>query len=270
MDSLRTGLIIAEARREKGLTQKQLAERLHISDRTVSKWERGKGFPDPGLLEPLADALQLPLGDIIRGERTAPSWNEDSSIREILRILQGAWRKRILRLLRRAALAAAALILAESVLFYIRTGGDGMRRWQLVEMFRENYALSCSQFPQRGVYRVEWISGDSRIVVTDPAALDEILLALKALEVGDEYRDWGPGSVQGYLLVAAEDAGTADASFILSFPAFRITASIGGTEGRSFCYEASICGVEAHQALDALIGGLVRDGLAVRYALGVP
>ena len=51
------GALIAQLRKEQGLTQKQLAEQLHISDRTISKWERGSGFPDVSLLEPLADAL---------------------------------------------------------------------------------------------------------------------------------------------------------------------------------------------------------------------
>ncbi|MFR0769004.1 MAG: helix-turn-helix domain-containing protein [Dysosmobacter sp.] len=40
-----TGALIAQLRKEQGLTQKQLAEQLHISDRTISKWERGPGFP---------------------------------------------------------------------------------------------------------------------------------------------------------------------------------------------------------------------------------
>ena len=52
-----TGALIAQLRKEQGLTQKQLAEQLHISDRTISKWERGAGFPDVSLLEPLADVL---------------------------------------------------------------------------------------------------------------------------------------------------------------------------------------------------------------------
>ena len=59
MDREKTGALIAAARKERGLTQKELAERLHISDRAVSKWERGAGFPDVSLLEPLADALGL-------------------------------------------------------------------------------------------------------------------------------------------------------------------------------------------------------------------
>ena len=57
MDREKTGGLIASARKERGLTQKELAAQLHVSDRAVSKWERGAGFPDVSLLEPLADAL---------------------------------------------------------------------------------------------------------------------------------------------------------------------------------------------------------------------
>ena len=46
MDNGKTGTLIAARRKELGMTQKELAEKLHISDRTVSKWERGAGFPD--------------------------------------------------------------------------------------------------------------------------------------------------------------------------------------------------------------------------------
>ena len=69
MDNQKTGALIARRRQELGLTQKELADRLNVSDRTVSKWERGAGFPDVSLLEPLADALGLSVLELIRGER---------------------------------------------------------------------------------------------------------------------------------------------------------------------------------------------------------
>ena len=59
MDAGKTGALIAEARREKNMTQKELAGLLHVTDRAVSKWERGLNFPDIALLEPLAEALGL-------------------------------------------------------------------------------------------------------------------------------------------------------------------------------------------------------------------
>lgn len=70
VDMKKTGELIAQARKEKGLTQRELAGALHVSDRAVSKWERGAGFPDVSLLEGLAQALELKLLDLLRGERT--------------------------------------------------------------------------------------------------------------------------------------------------------------------------------------------------------
>lgn len=55
--------------KELGWTQKDLGERLHVSDRAVSKWERAAGFPDVSLLEPLADALGLSVLELLNGER---------------------------------------------------------------------------------------------------------------------------------------------------------------------------------------------------------
>lgn len=71
MDLQKTGALIARARKEKGLTQEQLAKQLHISHTTVSKWERGLGFPEVSLLEPLAAALGLTLDQLFKGEEAS-------------------------------------------------------------------------------------------------------------------------------------------------------------------------------------------------------
>ena len=68
MDNLKTGLLIAQIRKEKGYTQKDLAEKIGVSNATVSKWETGKGFPDISLLEPLAISLNISISEIIAGE----------------------------------------------------------------------------------------------------------------------------------------------------------------------------------------------------------
>ena len=57
MDNAKTGTFIKELRKEKHLTQKELADLLHVTDRAVSKWERGLCAPDISLLEPLALSL---------------------------------------------------------------------------------------------------------------------------------------------------------------------------------------------------------------------
>lgn len=67
MDNIKTGALIRERRKEKGLTQRELAERLHVTDRAVSKWERGLCSPDIALLEPLSEALDLSVLELISG-----------------------------------------------------------------------------------------------------------------------------------------------------------------------------------------------------------
>ena len=86
MDRTKTGALIAAARKEQNMTQKELAAALHVSDRAVSKWERGAGFPDISLLEPLADTLGLGVLDLLRGERgTVPE--PEPTIRQALAFL---------------------------------------------------------------------------------------------------------------------------------------------------------------------------------------
>lgn len=67
MNQYITGAVIKELREKKNLTQTQLASRLNVSDKTVSKWETGKGYPDITLLEPIAEALQVSVTELITG-----------------------------------------------------------------------------------------------------------------------------------------------------------------------------------------------------------
>ncbi|MBR2821607.1 MAG: helix-turn-helix transcriptional regulator [Clostridiales bacterium] len=69
MDKERTGQLITELRKEKGLTQKQLADALNVTDKAVSKWERGLSFPDISMLEPLSELLDVSIMEILAGER---------------------------------------------------------------------------------------------------------------------------------------------------------------------------------------------------------
>lgn len=69
MDNTQFGAFIAQLRKEQGLTQKELADRLSVTDKAVSKWETGKGFPDVKLLEPLAQALGVSLVELMQGRR---------------------------------------------------------------------------------------------------------------------------------------------------------------------------------------------------------
>lgn len=66
--SYATGNTIKELRDKKHLTQKQLAELLLVSDKTISKWETGKGLPDVGIITELAGALEISVAELLTGE----------------------------------------------------------------------------------------------------------------------------------------------------------------------------------------------------------
>ena len=59
------GTFIAQCRKEKKLTQKQLGENLNVTDRAVSKWETGRSFPDVRLMEPLCQELDISVSELL-------------------------------------------------------------------------------------------------------------------------------------------------------------------------------------------------------------
>ena len=65
MDLKKTGEFIAEQRKLKGFTQAQLAQKISVSEQTISKWECGKGFPDASLILPLCDALEITANELL-------------------------------------------------------------------------------------------------------------------------------------------------------------------------------------------------------------
>ena len=108
MNAAKTGALIAQVRREKELTQRDLAERLHVSVQAVSKWELGKNFPDLSLMEPLSDILDLTVSELLAGERgEAP---KDELVRDTLRLGEEQLRPKIKRW--RGLFIAAAIVLA--------------------------------------------------------------------------------------------------------------------------------------------------------------
>ena len=109
MDAIKTGGLIAQVRREKELTQKDLAQRLHVSVQAVSKWERALSCPDIGLLEPLAEALDLTVTELLSGQRGEEPGEE--AVRDSLRFGLAQLGPKIRRW-RWLFLLAAALLLA--------------------------------------------------------------------------------------------------------------------------------------------------------------
>ena len=69
MDQVKIGKFISNERKAKGYTQKQLSELLAISDKTISKWECGNGFPEASLMLPLCNELEITVNELLTGER---------------------------------------------------------------------------------------------------------------------------------------------------------------------------------------------------------
>lgn len=146
MDNQKTGGLIAQRRNELGLTQKQLAEQLHLSDRTVSRWERGVGFPEISLLEPLADALGLSVLELLRGERMeVPHEAAEDTVRDAARTFGTRFKTSMKRL--RWALAALAVVAALFLCGVLRLWSLGyLERWAHSEEISASEALAVCSF----------------------------------------------------------------------------------------------------------------------------
>ena len=123
MDNIQFGAFVAQLRKEQGLTQRDLADRLHVTDKAVSKWETGRGFPDVKLLEPLAQVLEVSLVELLQGARTE---KESLTIGEAGEVLSQAidqsqriTTRRYLRLLR-WLLTAICVCLAYGPVMFLR------------------------------------------------------------------------------------------------------------------------------------------------------
>jgi len=92
MDAEIFGAFLQARRKSLGLTQAELAEKLHVTDKAVSRWERGVGFPDIRLLEPLAQALEVSLLELMQSQKleadTVPKDAADAAVAGTLQIAQ--------------------------------------------------------------------------------------------------------------------------------------------------------------------------------------
>ena len=263
MDKEKTGALIAAARREKKLTQKELAKTLHVSDRAVSKWERGAGFPDVSLLEPLADALDLRVLDLLRGERTGEGEDSDLQVREALRIVAEEARRHLRWALQAVKLCLGlclVVLLAWRTYEFLATNGDGFSPFENSLYIGNGYENNCKSMDGRGVYQIEVSAPDRYTVLTEAQDISVLLNVLAKIQVKGTYRDWGPDSLANSLRITASGwtpddrfIDTDDYVFALSFPAFA-----AGLEGEKplFYFQAEIDGQDAWTALEETLDEL--------------
>lgn len=84
IDRERFGRFLSEMRKEKGFTQQELADKLFVSNKAVSKWERGQSLPDIGLLTPLAQLLDISVAELLKGERLTEETVDSCEAKELV------------------------------------------------------------------------------------------------------------------------------------------------------------------------------------------
>lgn len=96
MNKEKTGKMIRQARINKGYTQSELGDLIGVSNKAISRWENGETFPDIGVIEPLAQMLELRIQDIITGTKDS---DQDTAITEVVRVAKIQGKEKMRKLL---------------------------------------------------------------------------------------------------------------------------------------------------------------------------
>lgn len=126
MDQIKIGKFIAKERKSKNYTQRQLADILGISDKTVSKWERGNGFPEVSLLLPLCKELDISVNELLAGERVSEEEYRRKAEENMLNLVKEAQESKK-KIILSAAVAGLATIAA--VTLFLISGALEMETW---------------------------------------------------------------------------------------------------------------------------------------------
>jgi len=122
MDAQQFGTFIAELRRERGMTQAELAAQLRVTDKAVSRWERGLGFPDINTLEPLARALGIGIDELMRAQRNiSPEQGEQAAqaVANTVRLVNDTARQHRRRAIRRTLTVLGVIVLLVAALWLL-------------------------------------------------------------------------------------------------------------------------------------------------------
>lgn len=259
MNYEKTGRLIAQRRRSLGMTQLQLAEMIAVSNRTISKWERGAGFPDVSLLEPLADALGLSVIELLHGEQEQIDASSDLQVREAIRIV-GAEAGKKLRVVWRAVKIVIAVICLLFVSWrtyeFFATNGDGFDHGMgRPGVIRSGFQSFCSTLSERDIVKIEVISSKQQFTITDPDKISQIAEALGTIKIGRKYRDWGPESL-AYTLVIYASGRSQDSQiqpYTLSFPAFSLDYPGSSDDTQTVYFRAAIGATDAWAVIEDIL-----------------
>ena len=135
MDQEKIGKFIADCRKEKGLTQLQLAEKLGISNRAVSKWETGKSCPDVSLMLELCSVLEITVNELLSGERILMEDYQKKAEENLVELQQKANNAQ-----KNSNLLVKLVILILGVLFIVKYG-IGSKTWYFVDSISMEFIL---------------------------------------------------------------------------------------------------------------------------------
>lgn len=110
MDNITIGKFIAQCRKEKNMTQAQLAEKLSVSDKSVSRWENGRTMPDISLYQPLCDILDISVSELLYGRHMESDEKNVCGERSALEILSSAKKLKALAVLTDILIAAGIIV----------------------------------------------------------------------------------------------------------------------------------------------------------------
>jgi transcriptional regulator with XRE-family HTH domain len=129
MNQIKIGKFIAEERKSKGYTQRKLADIIGISDKTISKWERGSGFPEVSLIIPLCEALDISVNELMTGERIAEYDYRKKAEENMVNLVKEAQesKKKII-----LSAMVAVLTIAGGIPFFIIAELIEMETWQRI------------------------------------------------------------------------------------------------------------------------------------------
>ena len=117
MDQIKVGAFLKDLRREKGITQEQLAEELGVSGRTISRWENGNNMPDISLLVEIAEYFDVSIPEIIKGERKSEDMKEEAKeVAETMSDYAKTEKEQLVKSIRNMSLIGLAALLVYFVL----------------------------------------------------------------------------------------------------------------------------------------------------------
>lgn len=145
MNQIDTGKFIVGCRKEKGMTQAELAERLNITDRAVSKWETGKSLPDASIMLELCDILGVTVNELLSGERIEMN-NYEEKVNENLIELKKTNENHINKNVIISILYTIAMVIGVMVCFICDMAISGTLTWSLIVLVSTLIAWASS-FP---------------------------------------------------------------------------------------------------------------------------